>query len=215
MMLSRNDTKPFRSTLRKLSLLTTALLVSGCGSSTMTTTDATATGQAPKVAAVANSEDVAEATNVVAQFLDAVRRGGETGGANQLLTQQAQVVLQRLGRTVQPIGSPDAIFKVTRAESVPDTPGAALVHSLWTEPTADGTAESYEVVWALLKETSGWRISGLAMDLQPGKEPMIVDFENAGQMANLLNSSDEATAGGPAGGDALSQAPADPSQVQR
>lgn len=213
-MLSRNDTKPFRSTLRKLSLLTTALLASGCGSST-TTADGKATGQAPKVAAVASAEDVAEATNVVAQFLDAVRRGGETGGANQLLTQQAQAVLQRLGRTVQPIGSPDAIFKVTRAESVPDTPGAALVHSLWTEPTADGATESYEVVWALLRETSGWKISGLAMDLQPGKEPMIVDFENAGQMATLLNSSDEATVGGTAGGDAVSQAPADPTQIQR
>jgi hypothetical protein len=205
-MLSRTQSKPLYFYLPKLALLATTIVVGGCGSSTTKTAEGKPGNQAERVATVASPEDVSTASNVVAQFLDAVRRGGENGSANQLLTLQAQTVLQRLGQTVQPIGSPDAIFKVTRAESVPDTPGAALVHSVWTEPTGPGTSESYEVVWALLKETAGWRISGLAMDLQPGQEPMIVDFENASQMAVLLNSSEEATAGNSTGGGTVSQA---------
>ncbi|MGV3486092.1 MAG: hypothetical protein ACO1RT_16870 [Planctomycetaceae bacterium] len=214
MMLSRINASYFRRLSSALTLLACLSVVNGCGSSAPATPSAEAkvAAQAPATAA---SHQVSDATNVVAQFLDAIRRGGETSGANQLLTQEAQAVLQRLGRTVQPIGSPDAVFTVTRAESVPDAPGAVLVHSTWTEPTGDGKTESYQVVWALEDETPGWRISGLAMDLEPGKEPMIVDFENAGQMANLLNSNEEATAAAPAVGDTLSQAPQDGQPVTR
>jgi len=216
MMLSRKNQESRSAPIfRTLALITVATLASGCGSSTSTTTadaksNPTATGAAAKA-----TLNVADATNVVAQFLDAIRRGGETGGANLLLTEHAQAVLKKIGRTVQPIGSPDAVFKVTRAEAVPSTPGAALVHSLWTEPVAEGKTESYQVVWALEQETSGWRISGLAMDLEPGQEPMVVDFENANQMASLLNNNEESTDSSPNGGDAVSQNPASVPAIQR
>lgn len=191
-----------------------ALLIStGCGSSSAP--NAAATPAASASGSSAAAPNVAEATNVVAQFLDAIRRGGETGGANQMLTQHAQTVLQRLGRTVQPIGSPDAVFTVTRAEAVEGISGAALVHSTWTEPVGEGKTESYQVVWALEHENSGWKISGLAMDLQPGQEPMIVDFENATQMASLLNGEENPVASSPQGGDAVSQAPGTEGAIQR
>lgn len=195
-----------------VALSAATIATTGCGSSTPPTAEnkpanPTATASAP--------EDVSAATNVVAQFLDAIRRGGETGGANQMLTQHAQMVLQKLGRTVQPIGSPDAVFTVTRAEAVPEAPGAALVHSTWTEPTGNGTSESYQVVWALERESTNWKISGLAMDLQPGQEPMIVDFENASQMASLLNGDAPNTPNNPQGGDTVSQAPQGDAPIQR
>lgn len=192
-----------------VALSAATLATTGCGSSTPTATE-----NMPANAAAA-TEDVSAATNVVAQFLDAIRRGGETGGANQMLTQHAQMVLQKLGRTVQPIGSPDAVFTVTRAESVPEAPGAALVHSTWTEPTGDGKSESYQVVWALERENTNWKISGLAMDLQPGQEPMIVDFENANQMATLLNGEDPNVPTPPSGGDTVSQVPQGDAPIQR
>jgi hypothetical protein len=202
-----------RSTIQALTITFSMAWLSGCGSSTTTTAvDGKSTATS---GVIASSYNVSDATNVVAQFLDAIRRGGETNGANQLLTQHAQAVLQRLGRTVQPIGSPDAVFTVTRAEAVPDTPGAALVHSLWTEPSGEGKTESYQVVWAMEHEGTSWRISGLAMDLPEQKEPIIVDFENAGQMANLLNSNEESIATSPSGVDAVSQAPPAPATVQR
>ena len=196
-----------------VALSAATLATTGCGSSTTTTAENKPANPAANAAAA--TEDVSAATNVVAQFLDAIRRGGETGGANQMLTQHAQMVLQKLGRTVQPIGSPDAVFTVTRAESVPEAPGAALVHSTWTEPTGDGKSESYQVVWALERENTNWRISGLAMDLQPGQDPMIVDFENASQMATLLNGEDPNAPAAPSGGDTVSQAPQGDAPIQR
>lgn len=214
-MLPRINASLYLRSLPACTLWATLAALGGCGSSTDAPSSVATKAAAPSVKAAA-AHNVSDATNVVAQFLDAIRRGGETSGANQLLTQNAQAVLQRLGRTVQPIGSPDAVFTVTRAEAVPEAPGAALVHSMWTEPAGEGKTESYQVVWALEDETAGWRISGLAMDLEPGKEPMIVDFENVAQMANLLNSNEaSAAAAVPGGGDAVSQLPAGAQGLQR
>jgi len=125
-------------------------------------------------------------THVVSQFLDEVRRGGEDVRANELLTQQAQSVLKQIGQSVHPIGSPDARFQVTRYEPVPNEPNSALVHSIWSEPNGDGSNSDFQVVWAVEKEKAGWRISGLAMELDVNQPPLIIDFENAQLMANLL-----------------------------
>lgn len=156
--------------------------------------------------------EISTAMATVSQFLDAVRRGGDTGGAHSLLTKQAGEVLQRLGRTVQPIGSPDATFSVTRSEAVPEHPNAALVHSTWSEPIGDGTSESYQVVWALQLENRAWKISGLAMELDAQQPPMIVDFEDYAEMANLFRSQTavpdaSAASASPAARDTMSQTP--------
>ncbi|TVQ02841.1 MAG: hypothetical protein EA381_02445 [Planctomycetaceae bacterium] len=140
----------------------------------------------------AGATDFNAAVNTVSQFLDAIRRGGDSNRAHSLLTSHAVKVLESLGRTIQPIGSPDATFKVTRGEPVEDHPGMALVHSTWSEPTAEGTTESYQVVWAMQFEQGSWRISGLAMELDPAEDPMIVDFEDAVQMAELFRSEADA-----------------------
>lgn len=125
-------------------------------------------------------------TDVVSQFLDEVRRGGKDSNANALLTERARSELNRIGRSVQPIGSPDAAFVVTRAELVPGEQDAALVHSVWSEPNGDGSVSDFQVVWAVRRETGQWRISGLAMEVVPDQEPVIVDFENGELMAKLL-----------------------------
>lgn len=164
------------------------------------------------------STDVSAAMDTVSHFLDAVRRGGDTGRAHSLLTTEACAVLERLGRTVQPIGSPDATFTVTRSEAVPEHPNMALVHSTWSEPTGEGTNESYQVVWAVQLEQGQWRISGLAMELDPSQPPMIVDFEDHVEMANLFRSETDAASASsvssassePAG--AVSQTPQQPTK---
>lgn len=131
-------------------------------------------------------------TDVVSQFLDEVRRGGKDSNANGLLTERAQSELSRIGRSVQPIGSPDAAFVVTRAELVPGEQDAALVHSIWSEPNGDGSVSDFQVVWACRRETGQWRISGLAMEVVPDQDPVIVDFENGELMARLLASPEPA-----------------------
>jgi hypothetical protein len=145
---------------------------------------------APLRAANPSDNSLPSPTDVVSQFLDEVRRGGEDSRANDLLTERAQAELKQIGRTVQPIGSPDAGFQVTRAESVPGEAESALVHSVWSEPNPDGTKSDFQVVWAVQKEPAGWRISGLAMELEPDQAPVIIDFENGELMAKLLASPD-------------------------
>lgn len=162
------------------------MLLSGCGKSESGPEAAAGAAQTAPLAAASQPADVAAAMNTVGHFLDAVRRGGDTGGAHSLLTRQACSVLEGLGRTVQPIGSPDAAFTVTRSEAVEGHPNMALVHSTWSEPVGDGTTDSYQVVWALQHEDNAWKISGLAMELDPRQPPMIVDFEDHVEMANLF-----------------------------
>ena len=161
----------------------------GCGSSTEVSE--VAERSAPTNDREAERQPEEAAMEVVSQFLDRVRRGGDDGAAGNLLTKKSQSELERIGRTVQPIGSPDAHFDVSRGELVPDQPGAALVHSVWSEPNGDGSRSEYQVVWAVEQDPEAWRISGLAMEFEPGQPPEIIDFEDGERMARLLTASEQ------------------------
>lgn len=169
--------------------------------------------------AAADESDQPSASAVVSQFLDRVRRGGEDSGAGELLTTRAQSELKRIGRTVQPIGSPDARFEVTRSEAVPEEENSRLVHTIWSEPSSDGERSELQVVWALQQEQAGWRISGLAMELEPGTAPTVIDFENGDLMAKLLAEPASQTASGdttaPAASEEASQAAAPSPEATR
>ena len=163
------------------------LCCSGCGPSTEPI------AQTPPETADTITVDRApfsSATDVVSQFLDEIRRGGQDSHAHHLLTQKAQSELKRIGRTVQPIGSPDARFQVTRAEMVPDEQNTALVHSIWSEPNGDASSSDFQVVWAVEQEAGKWRISGLVMEIEETQPPMSIDFENGERMARLLAAPD-------------------------
>lgn len=165
----------------------------GCGSATTNTPTAAVRDAA---ASSTTAEDgVVPATDVVSQFLDQIRRGGEDSGAGELLTAQAQSELQRIGRSVQPIGTPDASFEVTRGEPVPEDPAAMLVHSIWREPGADGSHTDSQVVWALRKENAAWRISGLAMEFEPGQDPLVINFEDGDLMQAILGGEEVSQSG--------------------
>lgn len=173
------------------SLFASGVLVTclGCGSSTEVSEVAESATPASDRGAERRPEEAA--MEVVSRFLDRVRRGGDDGAAGNLLTEKARSELERIGRTVQPIGSPDARFEVSRGELVPDQPGAALVHSVWSEPNGDGSRAEYQVVWAVEQDPKRWRISGLAMEFEPGQPPEIIDFEDGELMARLLTASEQ------------------------
>lgn len=165
------------------------LCCSGCGPSSQPTSEQPVDRPATTAARLPTSS----ATDVVSQFLDEIRRGGQDSQAHRLLTQRAQQELKRIGRTIQPIGSPDARFEVTRAEVVPEEENSVLVHSIWSEPKADGTSDDFQVVWAVEQESDKWRISGLVMQASNDALPMVIDFENGELMARLLANPDPAT----------------------
>ncbi len=172
--LARYATRAIASTLICSSMI-------GCGGNAPTA-DTSASQATNRLAANATPQP----TDIVSQFLDQVRRGGEDSGAGTLLTQRAQSELKRIGRSVQPIGSPDASFNVTRGESYPGDADKMLVHSIWSEPDSEGGQSDYQVVWALQRESAGWRISGLAMEFEPGMDPEIIDFEDGNSMMQIL-----------------------------
>lgn len=167
------------------------IALTGCGqsgdqtaSSSPTQPAATQVASTPGPA-VANQVNDAP-TTVVSQFLELVRSGDTASNAGELLTARAQAELKRIGRSVQPIGSPDANFRVTRAEPIEGEQNAMLVQSIWTEPGEGGTSSEFEVVWAVQLEQGGWRISGLAMEVQPGAPATVIDFEDGDLMAKFL-----------------------------
>ncbi len=193
-------------------LLTLAFAALQCGCSKQET--ASNTGGA--AATVQQSpEQAAEAEAVVSHFLDRIRRGGENHNAMALLTDRAQAELQRIGQIVQPIGSPDAKFEVTRSTPMPVDPSLGtenitgrLVHCIWSEPaTTDAAgnqvvpAQKYQVVWSVMQQKDGWKISGLVLEMSAEEPPMVLDFENGEQMAKIL------------GGEPVEQTAASPEQV--
>lgn len=174
-----------RLAVAALFLTLPALALLGCGGSSEVADSAANRPNAPANESSAQPEMRPE--EVVAQFLDRIRRGGDGNDAGEMLTLKAQSELRRIGRTVQPIGSPNARFEVSRSEEIPGEAGSALVHSVWSEPGPDGELIEYQVVWAVERDPQQWRISGLAMEFEPGQDPEIIDFEDGELMAQLLN----------------------------
>ena len=141
---------------------------------------------APNQTPAPKQSPASSATESVAQFLDAVRRGGDTLPAEQWLTAAARREMTSAGQRLTPPGSPGARYEITRAESVPDEPGSALVHSYWIERSEDGRElDRYEVVWAVRHERGAWRIRGLAVQPPEDAEPIVVNLEDPESVRGL------------------------------
>lgn len=200
--------------------LALAVLQTGCGSKETAQTPASGASTSRTALsqdASPESDAASEAEAVVSHFLDRIRRGGENHDAMSLLTDQAQAELRRIGQVVQPIGSPDASFQVTRSSPMPSDETSRetslegrLVHCLWTEPApASETGEAlsepqtFQVVWSVFHQKDGWKISGLVLEMNPQEPPLVLDFENGNLMAKILSGQpDEQTAKSPDSEDA-------------
>ncbi|MCC9655212.1 hypothetical protein [Rhodopirellula halodulae] len=167
----------------------------GCGSSAPETVASNETASAPATQVASGKE----AETVVGQFLDRIRRGGAENTAMELLTQRAQSELNRIGHTVQPLGSPDAEVTITRSEAVgmehlPEDQKVPtrLVHCIWSEPSeADGSKQEFQIVLPVVQQTNGWRISGMVLGMATGEPELILDFENGDEMARILNAQEQ------------------------
>ncbi|MEM6981000.1 MAG: hypothetical protein AAF539_15170 [Planctomycetota bacterium] len=183
-------------------------VMSGCAKQSDVAAEATRSDQPERIqSAIAfdTPEEITASEAIIGQFLDRIRRGGDSQQATSLLTDRAQAELARIGQPIQPIGSPDASFQITRSEPAPtgdtsvagESAAARLVHCIWSEPNpdaafaADGTAVAsptldYQVVWAVVRQPEGWRISGLVLETTPDEPPMVLDFENGEAMQQMF-----------------------------
>lgn len=154
-----------RSPLIGLAAACGLALFVGCGGSQAPETAAGTSGSAP-------SDPIAK---VVFEFFDAVRQG-QTAQANSRLTPLALERITALDMNIAPPGSATASFQVggvTKREN-----DHALVELTWRDVDADGKPYSESILCELRDCDGQWRICGMAQDLGPGQQPMVMDFES-------------------------------------
>ena len=167
-------------------LAATAALVSGCGSNPPTATNdspatngSTASHSLPAQPRTGTTSQLpTEPKEVVRLFLDSMRQGNGTQLA-ALLSTAAREEITRKKLEIDPLGSPLATFQIGEAGTHPEQPDSMLVSTVWSEPAQNGQPEAnLDVVWALRKEASGWRICEMAVDPMNGEDVQIVNFEH-------------------------------------
>lgn len=145
----------------------TLLALSGCGSGETTPQAKTAPDGQAKPKSTDDTPDGA-----VTVFLEAVR-GGDDAVAAEMLTKLARQKTEEMELVVAPPGGDDMKYEVGEIESLSDE--IAHVACTWS----DGD-EHHDVVWALRKEKSGWRIAGMATQLEG--VPLLLNFEDPKDM---------------------------------
>ncbi|OYP37633.1 hypothetical protein [Rhodopirellula sp. MGV] len=172
-----------------LATVALGLFTTGCGGSAEQPV-----AKAPEKQPVpAAKSDQVEPIEVVSQFLDRMRRGGDGEAANDLLTTIAKQEMVRIGRPLQLPGSPDTTFEVRQAFPVPDQKDRVWVQTYLREPdSVSGQSTQYEVVWTLRNEAAGWRISGFHVDQGDGLDPLEFDFENGDAINARLSAIEQA-----------------------
>ncbi|NOY30655.1 MAG: hypothetical protein GXP28_10945 [Planctomycetes bacterium] len=141
--------------------------------------------------------------DVVAEFLEAVRLGNSESASTKL----TPLALQRIKENdmdFAPPASETAQFRVGKVEMF--EADKAFVESVWIERDADGQSQDETMTWGLRLTDVGWRISGMAAHMGPDRPPILVDFENPGQ---LMGTSAPRT---PGQGDGISRQARQPSQ---
>ena len=123
--------------------------------------------------------------HVVNVFLDALKNG-DTATKASLLTSKALEETTKHEFEVNPQSAPNAQYEVHQPEFVPNNPNGAHVTSVWTETYEDGRV-TYDVVWVLRRQTEGWRIAGMAIELVEGQPPAFLNFEDPEDMAAKYN----------------------------
>lgn len=117
----------------------------------------------------------------VVKFLDAMKRGDETG-ARGMLTTVARAKTEEMGISVAPPVPDTATYTVRECEIVSDTNDLAHVATTWTDTDETGAPTSETIVWAVRLDPEGWRVVGMAMKIFEDMPPLLLNFEDPQDM---------------------------------
>ncbi|HJN11775.1 MAG TPA: hypothetical protein QF564_24030 [Pirellulaceae bacterium] len=131
---------------------------------------------------------------IVAAFLGALR-SGDSGVAEALLTRRAYEETRKRDLAVRSLGSPAATFKIGIPEYLGAHKNGAHVNTTWTE-TQNGAVSSYDIIWALRRQDSGWRVAGMGAQLGPGEQVVYLNFEDPDDMLAKWRQADDAVIAG-------------------
>ncbi len=160
-----------RHTLSVVMLGVACLGFSGCGNS----------DDQPEVATVAAPP--AQPEEILQQFLTSVK-AGEKAKAENLLTTVAREKTAAEGIGIGNLSNAGMSFEIQGVQPLimPNGKEAAHVSCVFTEQIEGGKSESHNIIWALRKETVGWRVAGMAWTPFAGEPPIFMDFEDPAEM---------------------------------
>ncbi len=191
-------------------LFSAGLLVSaGCGGSsvaekaepTSTSTDnstpvtaSNATNSVPTTksnnstspASMDNSSDPDATPAQVCQRFMRLMRSGNRIAAENLLTRTALSVTTQAGLQLEPMGGPTAVYKVGEVKYATTKQRLAQVECSIVD-NVEGEEYEMNVTWLVRKQSLGWRISGVMLELESGQVPDLLSFENV-QDVNRIKS---------------------------
>jgi hypothetical protein len=119
---------------------------------------------------------------VVQQFLDGVRTA-DAETTNRLLTPKALEQTTAYDMEIAPPGSPTAKFEIGAIEIV--KPDRAVAETVWRDVDPDGKPFEDNMTWALKMIDNEWRICGMAAEIGPDQEPIVLDFEDPTEILRL------------------------------
>lgn len=139
---------------------------------------AQATNQPSPAAGVSNLPPVdAPPEEVCQKFMDLLQAGNRLAAEN-LLTRTALVVTEESGLHLEPMGGPTAVYSVTDVRYATNKQKLAQVECLVSDDE-DGMHFEMPITWFVRKQRTGWRISGVLLEIEPGQAPDLLSFENA------------------------------------
>ena len=116
---------------------------------------------------------------VIMRFMEAMRSGNDLEAA-ALLTDQARKAATESDMSVKPSASPTSNFQVGKT-TYGGAGEIAHVQSSWTESKSYTESVTFNVVWKLRRQQSGWRVAGFAPEVEEGVFTYL-DFENPDEM---------------------------------
>ena len=135
-----------------------------------------------------------QATNpaeAVYHFLEAVRQGNDAA-AGSLLTDAARKKTAEMDMVVAPPGSDTASFEVGEVQM--DGQNGARVASAWSDVDHEGSRRTDQITWILRRESQGWRIAGMAAQVFPDQDPIVLNFEDPQEMLRKQRMAEEDSA---------------------
>ena len=166
-------------------LCLTMMFLVGCGDGEPTPsgddanpTDNPAPADAPAAEdqAIVVPEHISVDPIAVTKAFIAAARQGHKNATFALMTSKAREALEKETDFMRLPVSEKATLTVGEANQRNDE--TVWVPTILTDFTPEGVCKEYEMVWGLRKQTEGWRIGGVAVEVVPGRPPMILDFEN-------------------------------------
>ena len=141
----------------------------------------------PATASALVSED-ATPEGVCRKFM-ALIKSEKRVEAENLLTRMALAVTTKAGLQLEPMGGPNSVYTVNDVRYATNKKRLAQVECCVAD-NIDGEKVKMDLTWLVRKQSNGWRISGVMLEMTPGSEKDLLSFENIHDVTKIKSLAD-------------------------